>query len=272
MTPEDFPQFLIDDEIKNGAQYLKDKCGSDLDVLIVLGSGLADTLAHDPLGDLIDTFELSDIPGVMKPIADGHLDQMHLYQTLDSEGKKLTIAVALGRTHLYEGHGPDPVTALAKICYAAGVKTAILCNANGCLREWELGDVVAIDDHLNFTGTSPFNGTFFTDISATWDQEYTEALSKVCQRRGNYAIMRGPEYQTMAETRFLHGAGVDCVGMSTVMEALMLHALGVRVCGMSVVSDLSFSTQETDPHAVVEIAARAQQTIRQGIDTILAIQ
>ena len=177
--------------------------------------------------------------------------------------------MATGRTHLYEGLGARPVTALSRASVAAGISRAVLTNANGCLKPWNLGDVMAITDHVNLSGASPFDGPLFLDVSAVWDAQMTGALRGVCQREGTYAILRGTEYQTMAETRILAGLGVDCVGMSTVMEAITLHALGVRVAGMSVVSDLSFADAPTDPSAVVEAASAARQTVVAGIEAAL---
>ena len=162
-----------------------------------------------------------------------------------------------------------PVTALARGAVAAGISRAVLTNANGCLKPWNLGDVMAITDHVNLSGASPFDGPLFLDVSAVWDAQMTQALRGVCQREGTYAILRGPEYQTMAETRILAGLGIDCVGMSTVMEAITLHALGVCVAGMSVVSDLSFADAPTDPTAVVEAASAARQTVVAGIEAAL---
>ena len=66
--------------------------------------------------------------------------------------------VARGRSHLYEGYGPRPVVALARIAAAAGVRGAVLVNAGGCLRSWKIGEVMTITDHLNLTGSSPFDG------------------------------------------------------------------------------------------------------------------
>lgn len=84
--------------------------------------------------------------------------------------------------------------------------------------------------------------------------------------------MRGPEYQTMAESRMLAAYGADCVGMSTVMEAITAHALGVRVCGLSVVSDLSFADAPTDPQAVVDAASHAARTLRAALDRVLSAE
>ena len=230
-----FPQALLDDEAEAGARVLTSLAGRP-DALVVLGSGLAEAL--DEAWDApVASVPLGEVPGVVAPVADGL--------------------------------GPRPVTALARAAVAAGISRAVLTNANGCLKDWNLGDVMAITDHVNFSGASPFDGPLFLDVSAVWDAQMTEALRGVCQREGIYAILRGPEYQTMAETRILASLGVDCVGMSTVMEAITLHALGVRVAGMSVVSDLSFADAPTDPTAVVEAASAARQTVVAGIEAAL---
>ncbi|MDO5066857.1 MAG: purine-nucleoside phosphorylase [Propionibacteriaceae bacterium] len=265
MQPAEFPRHLIDDADRAGGDLLTLAAGGPLDVLVVLGSGLADALDEAPTwAEPLAVMKQSDLPGVLAPVGDGHVDELRTYR---HHGKR--VAVALGRTHLFEGHGPRPVTALARAAHCAGVHTAVLTNANGCLRDWQLGEVMAITDHVNLTGTSPFDGTVFLDPSTCWDEQLTAVLSEVCQRTGTYAFLRGPEYQTRAETRLLAAAEVDCVGMSTVLEALMLHALGVRVCGMSVVSDLSLATTPTDPSAVLDAAAQARTTVLAGLEAVL---
>lgn len=257
-----FTQVLLDGEAVAGARVLTSLAGRP-DALVVLGSGLAEAL--DEAWEVpAATVPLGDIPGVVAPVADGHGGELRAYETHWG-----VVLVATGRTHLYEGLGARPVTALARAAVAAGISRAVLTNANGCLKPWNLGEVMAITDHVNLSGASPFDGPLFLDVSAVWDAQMTQALRGVCQREGVYAILRGPEYQTTAETRILAGMGVDCVGMSTVMEAITLHALGVRVAGMSVVSDLSFAAAPTDPTAVVEAASAARQTVLAGIEAAL---
>ena len=245
------------------------------DLLVVLGSGAADALVS--WGEPAASLHLSDLPGVMVPVAPGHEDRLDSYVV--ARGRKVTgqevgggrrVLVARGRTHLYEGHGPGPVVALSRIAAAAGVRGAVLVNAGGCLRSWHIGEVMTITDHLNLTGSSPFDGPVFTDVRGVWDDELADILSGVTEKAGVYAALRGPEYQTMAEARMLESVGADCVGMSTVLEAIALHQLGVRVAGMSVVSDLSFAQAPTDPDEVVRLAAGAHTTIAAGIEAVLA--
>lgn len=263
-TETRFSAALIGPEQREGARMLAQATGhAHHDVLVVLGSGLSSCL--ETWGTPVATMHLSDLPDVMAPVADGHEDLLHSYCI-----NGVRVLVALGRTHLYEGKGARAVTALTRIAVASGVDTAVLCNANGCLRQWELGDVMAIEDHMNLSGSSPFDGPLFLDVATVWDRELTDVLSAQCQRRGVYAFLRGPEYQTRAETQWLASTRADCVGMSTVFEALTLHALGVRVAGMSVVSDLSFAEEATDPGLVVEAAARAGTVVREGVEAVLS--
>ena len=245
------------------------------DLLVVLGSGAADALAA--WGEPAASLRLSDLPGVMVPVAPGHEDRLDSYAVArgrkvgaQEDGGEWRVLVARGRTHLYEGHGPGPVVALSRIAAAAGVRGAALVNAGGCLRGWHIGEVMTITDHLNLTGSSPFDGPVFTDVRGVWDDELTDILSGVTEKAGVYAALRGPEYQTMAEARMLESVGADCVGMSTVLEAVALHQLGVRVAGMSIVSDLSFAQAPTDLDEVVRLAAAAHTTIAAGIEAVLA--
>ena len=259
-----------------GAHQIARRTGAPYhDLLVVLGSGAADALAA--WGEPEASLPLSDLPGVLAPVAPGHDDRLDSYvvgrdqEVSEQEsGGERRVLVARGRSHLYEGHGPRPVVALARIAAAAGVRGAVLVNAGGCLRSWRIGEVMTITDHLNLTGSSPFDGPVFTDVRSAWDDELADVLRGVTERSGVYAAVRGPEYQTMAETRMLESAGADCVGMSTVLEAIALHQLGVRVAGMSVVSDLSFAQAPTDPDEVVRLAAGAHTTIAAGIEAVLA--
>ena len=259
-----------------GAHQIARRTGAPYhDLLVVLGSGAADALAA--WGEPEASLPLSDLPGVLAPVAPGHDDRLDSYvvgrdqEASEQEGGgERRVLVARGRSHLYEGHGPRPVVALARIAAAAGVRGAVLVNAGGCLRSWRIGEVMTITDHLNLTGSSPFDGPVFTDVRSVWDRELAGALGSITARSGVYAALRGPEYQTVAESRMLADLGADCVGMSTVMEAIALHQLGIRVAGMSIVSDLSFADEPTDPDEVVRLAAAAHTTIAAGIEAVLA--
>lgn len=210
---------------------------------------------------------------------------------------EVPVLVATGRSHLYEGLAPTQIVQLSRIAAAAGVEFALLTNAGGCLYRpggentasgvcipdtaragatakedrWQLGDLMVIDDHVNLSGASPFTGPVFVDIWQIWDRELSAVLSGIAPRRGVYAMLRGPEFQTAAETRALAGLGIDMVGMSTVLEAIALHQLGVRVCGLSVTSDFSFSSAPTTHQAVLKAVRGAFPQIRCAVEVLAGL-
>ena len=210
---------------------------------------------------------------------------------------EVPVLVATGRSHLYEGLAPTQIVQLSRIAAAAGVEFALLTNAGGCLYRpggkntasgvcipdtaragatakedrWQLGDLMVIDDHVNLSGASPFTGPVFVDIWQVWDRELSAVLSGIAPRRGVYAMLRGPEFQTAAETRALAGLGIDMVGMSTVLEAIALHQLGVRVCGLSVTSDFSFSSAPTTHQAVLKAVRGAFPQIRCAVEALAGL-
>ncbi len=251
--------------VRLAANYIAQKSGvATHHLFVVLGSGLKE--AANQLGETVAEFSYQEFPGVLAPTAEGHGSTIFSVKLPQSHPDRDVFAlVSTGRSHLYEGLSPRTICALPRIAAAAGATHALLTNAGGCLRNWTLGDVMAITDHINMTGISPFEGGVFTDISGVWDKELAAKMKNLAAREGVYAILRGPEYQTMAESRMLAQNGVDMVGMSTVLEAIALHQLQVRVCGLSVTSDLSFSSDPTTHEEVMRAVGSAQGVVREAV-------
>jgi purine-nucleoside phosphorylase len=76
-----------------------------------------------------------------------------------------------------------------------------------------------------------------------YDKELGESLESTARelgipmRRGVYAGMLGPAYETPAEIRALHILGAHAVGMSTVAEASAARAAGMRVVAVSCIAN-----------------------------------
>ncbi len=219
--------------------------------LVVLGSGWAAAAAG--FGTPVASFPMAEVPGFLAPAAEGHVGEIRSY---DVDG--VPTLVHLGRTHLYEGHGVRPVVHGIRAAAAAGVRMAVLTNANGALRgDWELGRPVLVADHLNLSATSSLEGARFVDLTRAWSPRLREVAARLepSLPEGVYAMLRGPHYETRAEGAWLRRAGADMVGMSTVLEAIAGHELGVELVGLSTVTAVE-GGEGTDPSEVVAVAER----------------
>jgi purine-nucleoside phosphorylase len=223
------------------------------DVFVVLGSGW--TEAADAVGHTIAELPTTDVPGFHSPTAPGHVG---LIRSVDCHGTP--VLAFLGRTHLYEGHGSDAVVHAVRTAAATGTRLGVLTNANGSLHpEWATGTGVLIADHVNLSGGSPLTGARFVDQVDTWSPRLREWAREQDSAlvEGTYAMVRGPEYQTLAETNLLRTCGADVVGMSTVLEAIAAREHGVELLGLSVVTTREGTGEVIDPEHVVAVASAA---------------
>ena len=222
------------------------------EALVVLGSGWGP--AADAFGEPLAAFPMTEVPGFREPVAEGHLGEI---RSCDVHG--VATLVFLGRTHLYEGHGPAPVVHGIRAAAAAGVRLAVLTNANGSLRrDWAIGQPVLIADHLNLTTVSPLDGARFVDLTDCWSARLRGLARGLDPSlvEGVYALLRGPNYESAAEAEWLVRVGADMLGMSTVPEAIAAHELGVEVLGLSTVTAIEAVGLVIDPSEVVANAER----------------
>ena len=137
---------------------------------------------------------------------------------------------------------------------------------------WGPGDLVLLDDHINFMGDSPLVGENldelgprFPDMSTPYDPGLREAAAAVAMqerivlREGVYAAVTGPQLETRAEYRMLRGMGADVVGMSTVPEVIAARHMGMRVMALAVITDqcLPDALEEVDVEKIIATAMAA---------------
>lgn len=134
-----------------------------------------------------------------------------------------------------------------------GVETLILTNAAGGVNTaFSVGDIMLIEDHINFMGRNPLvgqnddaYGCRFPDMSFAYDPNL-RALAEKCAaetgvaiRKGVYLACSGPSYETPAEIRAFRVLGADAVGMSTVPEVIAANHCGMRVLAFSLISNMA---------------------------------
>ncbi|OXM66813.1 purine-nucleoside phosphorylase [Amycolatopsis vastitatis] len=227
------------------------------DIAVVLGSGWRP--AADVIGECETEIPFAELPGFTTPGAVGHGGTI---RSLKVDGKN--VLVMLGRTHFYEGKGVDRVVHNVRTAAAAGVRSVLLTNAAGGLREgFHVGQPVLISDHLNLTARSPIVGANFVDLTDLYSPRLRNIAREIdpSLEEGVYAGLVGPHFETPAEIRMLRTLGADLVGMSTVLEAIAARAAGVEVFGLSLVTNLAAGmTGEPLNHEEVLEAGRAAAT------------
>jgi purine-nucleoside phosphorylase len=227
------------------------------DVAIVLGSGWAP--AVDALGSPVAVVPMAELPGFTPPTAAGHGGQVLSVPIGNSR-----VLVLVGRIHAYEGHDLRHVVHPVRAACAAGVRTVILTNAAGGLRDdFTVGQPVLISDHLNLTARSPLVGAEFVDLVDAYPPRLRALAREIdpSLAEGVYAGLPGPHYETPAEIRMLRTLGADLVGMSTVHETIAARAAGAQVLGVSLVTNLAAGmTGEPLSHDEVLAAGRQSAT------------
>ncbi|MEQ0563913.1 purine-nucleoside phosphorylase [Amycolatopsis sp. NEAU-NG30] len=243
---------------QEAASAIAKRTGVDAhDIAVVLGSGWRP--AADVIGECETEIPFAELPGFTTPGAVGHGGTIRSLKIGDKN-----VLVMLGRTHFYEGKGVDRVVHNVRTAAAAGVRSVLLTNAAGGLREgFQVGQPVLIADHLNLTARSPIVGANFVDLTDLYSKRLRDIAREIdpSLEEGVYAGLVGPHFETPAEIRMLRTLGADLVGMSTVLEAIAARAAGVEVFGLSLVTNLAAGmTGEPLNHEEVLEAGRAAAT------------
>jgi purine-nucleoside phosphorylase len=205
------------------------------DLAVVLGSGWE--TAAEELGTPTATLAMSTLPGFETPSVAGHSGEIRSVRVADKQ-----VLVLLGRTHLYEGLGVEPVVHGVRTAVATGCTTVLLTNAAGGIRDGiRVGQPVMLSDHLNLTARSPLVGARFVDLTNLYSPRLRDIARSIdpTLEEGVYAGVPGPHLETPAEIRMLRAMGADLVGMSTVLEAIAARTAGAEVFGLSLVTNLA---------------------------------
>lgn len=232
-------------EIKQSAQYMKEKVKDLPEIGLILGSGLG-VLAEEIENPVKIPYE--QIPNFPVSTVEGHAGQL-VFGAL----KGANVVAMQGRFHFYEGYDMKKVTFPVRVLKEMGVKTIIVTNAAGGVNEsFEPGDLMIISDHINNMGTSPLIGPNDSDLGVRFpdmSQAYSRELRTLAKnaaselgikvQEGVYVGNTGPAYETPAEVRLARVLGGDAVGMSTVPEVIVANHAGMKVLGISCISNMA---------------------------------
>lgn len=237
------------------AQFLRDRWGEFRPrTLVGLGSGLGEACREM---DVLDEVPFSEIPGFAPPTVVGHAGRLRVGRWSGEP-----VFVLLGRMHLYEGHSVERVVHPIRTAARLGVENVVLTNMSGGTQfDWKPPLLAVVEAHrdLQQGWLKGFAGDVVDCYSPKFKAMLIEAAAEaqIAVRRGVYAGLLGPSYETPAEVRVLRALGCHMVGMSTVQEARVANELGLSCCAVSCISNFAAGvTNERVDHADVVEAGR----------------
>lgn len=264
--------------IKDSAAYIRQQVGEMPEIAVILGTGLGELVNHI---EISHELEYKNIPDFPVSTVEGHSGKM-IFGKL---GGKYIMAMQ-GRFHYYEGYDMKQVTFPVRVMKELGVDTLFVSNAAGGMnKEFVVGDVMVITDHINLFPENPLRGKNFDELGPRFPamtEAYSHALIHMADdiaRENNIRLMHGvyvgtpgPTFETPAEYEYFRIIGGDAVGMSTVPEVIVANHAGMRVFGVSVITDLGGKDiKEVPTHEEVQKAAvKAQPVMTHIIKEMLA--
>ncbi|MGC8765166.1 MAG: purine-nucleoside phosphorylase [Brevinematia bacterium] len=229
-------------------RFLKLSGQKSFDLAIILGSGLGDGISE--IIDVDNVIDFSDIPYLEKSGVGGHRSRIYIGR---HNGKSLI--VQCGRLHLYEGFSPFEVSFPVAIYGEMGIGEIIITNAAGGInREFSVGDIMLISDHINLQGENVLiefcnDDSRFIDMSRAYSVDcYPILKEKYNVKKGVYIGVKGPSFETSAEIRAFEKLGADAVGMSTIQEVILANYYGMKVTALSLITNMASGIGERLSH------------------------
>ena len=254
------------EKIQETADYIRTKVGTMPTTAIILGTGLGALVDHIDNKVYRPYTEIPNFPG---STVEGHSGNL-IFGTL---GNKPVMAMQ-GRFHYYEGYDMKQVTFPVRVMKALGIETLFVSNAAGGMnKEFKVGDIMIITDHINLFPENPLHGKNdnrlgprFPAMTEAYNHELIRLADEVAQEKGIrvmhgvYVGVSGPTFETPAEYEYFRIIGGDAVGMSTVPEVIVANHAGMKVFGVSVITDLGGKdVTEVPTHEEVQKAAQSAQ-------------
>ena len=252
-------------KIQETASWLKERMTTSPKTAIILGTGLGQLAS-----EITDSYEFpyQDIPNFPVSTVEGHSGKL-IFGKLGGKD----IMAMQGRFHYYEGYDMKEVTFPERVMYELGIETLFVSNAAGGMNpSFKIGDLMIINDHINFFPEHPLHGKNFPtgprfpDMHEAYDKSLRQLADDIAKEKnirvihGVYVGVQGPTFETPAEYAMFHRIGGDAVGMSTVPEVIVARHCGIKVFGMSIITDLGIEGKpvEVSHEEVQEAANKAQ--------------
>ena len=253
-------------KFKESYEYIQSRTNVKPTIGIILGTGLGGLVKEI---NIIDEISYEDIPNFPVSTVQSHSGKL-IFGEL---GGKHVVAMQ-GRFHYYEGYTMQEVTFPVRVMKLLGIEKLFLSNASGGVNpDYEVGEIMIINDHINLFPAHPLIGKNFDDLgprfpdmSTAYDKQMIALAQEIAKEnnirvaQGVYAGLTGPTLETPAEYKYVRVIGADTVGMSTVPEVIVARHMEIPCFAISIITDLGVEgkIQETSLEDVIEVANRQE--------------
>ena len=253
------------EQFNESVAFIQSKTNVKPSVGIILGTGLGGLVKEI---EVIYEISYSDIPYFPVSTVESHSGKL-IFGKL---GGKDVVAMQ-GRFHYYEGYDFKEVTYPVRVMKLLGIERLCVSNAGGVNPDFIVGEIMILNDHINFFPGNPligknFNdfGPRFPDMSEPYDPEMIRVAKEIAKENdiriaeGTYLGLTGPTLETPAEYRFVRVIGADAVGMSTVPEVIVARHMDLPVFAISIITDLGVpgKIKKVSLEEVIEVASRQE--------------
>ena len=265
------------ENISESAEFLRNRWQETPRIGLILGTGLSG------LAEQIET--AATIPYEEIPHFPSSTVESHTGQLVCGRLNGIPIMAMEGRFHFYEGYSLGQVTFPVRVMAELGAEILLVTNAAGCMNpEYQLGDIVIIEDHINLMPDNPLRGVNddtlgprFPDMSAPYDKELISIAEQSATdlaipcHKGVFVAVAGPNLETRAEYRMLQRMGADLVGMSTVPEVIVAVHAGLRVLAFSVATDICLpnTLEPVEIEKILQVADQGGERLSRLIPQVL---
>src|SRR5688500_13733676 len=136
---------------KDTASFLKRQTTVRPHLAMILGSGFQSALSHMEVEVEIPYGKL---PGFLSVGVSGHVGRL-----VAGKIGGVPVLILKGRTHFYEGHDMEQITFPIRVLADFGIRNLLLTNAAGGInKKYRPGDLMILNDHINFMGANPLRG------------------------------------------------------------------------------------------------------------------
>lgn len=253
-------------QIDDASQFIKNKSKTAPRAGIILGTGLGRLTESI---DIEAEISYEDIPHFVNATVEHHAGKL-----ISGKIAGTPVVCMQGRFHFYEGYSLKEITFPVRVMKALGIKNLLISNIAGALNQnFQLGDMMLINDHINLLSDSPLRGENHDELGPRWPdmiEPYNQELAMLARQaaqkqdlhlqEGVYACMGGPQLETRAEYKMLQILGADAIGMSTVPEVITAVHAGLQVMAVSILTDLCYpdALAPVNIEKIIQVANEAE--------------